>query len=34
MEEFCYGEAIAFTFQCNFTYVSEAYDFMELFHYD
>ena len=30
--EFCYSEAIAFTFDCNFTYVSETYDFAELYY--
>ena len=30
--EFCYSEAIAFTFDCNFTYVSETYDFTELYY--
>ena len=32
--EFCYSYAIAFKYPWNFTYVSEASDFMELFYYD
>ena len=31
--EFCYSWAIVSMFHCNFIYVSEAFDFMELFHY-
>ena len=30
--EFCYSETIAFTFDCNFTYVSETCDIMELYY--
>ena len=30
--EFCYNEAIAFTCDCNFTYVSETCDFTELYY--
>ena len=32
VREFCYSSAIAFTFDCNFTYVSETYDFVELYY--
>ena len=30
--EFCYSSAIVFIFNCYFTYVSETYDFIELYH--
>ena len=30
--EFCYSKAITFTFDCNFAYVCESYDFMELYY--